>query len=360
MRRLSFFLFAAAVLGQDNVLFDNEQARVLKVTDAARQKSGLHQHDVNRVMIYLDAGHMTITEAGGKVNHVRFKAGEALWSPASGKHVSENVTDKPFRIVEVELKGKPRPFEHPALDPVKVDPGRYKVEFENDQARVLRARYGGRETGVLHEHGPDRVIVYLTDATVKVTTPDGNSTTASAKAGDVRWVGVAKHTEENVSEKAFEVVVVELKTRPGEMPKIFGGAQMQEIYRMRLDRDDMLLESILEFIQKNNIQDGAVMTAAGSLQECTFHGVESLAAKPEQKFTTRKGPMEILNVNGVIAAGEPHLHMTLSSPDGPAFGGHLEKGCKVLYRAELTIAKFSGVPLARKPNAQGVPVLQRK
>ena len=70
--------------------------------------------------------------------------------------------------------------------------------------------------------------------------------------------------------------------------------------------------------------------------------------------------MEILSVNGIIAAGEPHLHMTLSSPEGGAFGGHLEKGCKVLYRAELTLAKFSGTPLARKPNQEGVPVMQRK
>jgi hypothetical protein len=143
-------------------------------------------------------------------------------------------------------------------------------------------------------------------------------------------------------------------------PEVFGGAQIQEIYRLRLDRGDLLLESILDAIQKNDIQDGAVLTAAGSLQECTFHGVKSLAPKPEQLFTTRRGPMEILNINGIIAAREPHLHMTLSSPEGGAFGGHLEKGCKVLYRAELAIAKFSGTPLARKPNAEGVPVMQRK
>lgn len=143
--------------------------------------------------------------------------------------------------------------------------------------------------------------------------------------------------------------------------KVFGGAQIQEVYRVRLDRGDLLLESILETIRKYGIQDGAVLTAAGSLQECTFHGVTSLAAKPEQKFTTVKGEaMEILNINGIIAAGEPHLHMTLSNTKGAAFGGHLENGCKVLYRAELTIAKFSGTALARKPNREGVPVMQPK
>ena len=142
--------------------------------------------------------------------------------------------------------------------------------------------------------------------------------------------------------------------------KTFGAAQIQEIYRVRLDRGDLLLESLLEIIKKYDIQDGALLTAVGSLQECTFHGVMSLAEKPEQKFTTKKGPMEILNINGIIAGGEPHFHMTLSDPSGPSFGGHLEKGCKVLYRAELTIAKFSGAKVARLPNAAGVPVMQRK
>ena len=141
--------------------------------------------------------------------------------------------------------------------------------------------------------------------------------------------------------------------------KVFGGAHIQEIFRIRLDRGDLLLETILDAIRKHDIQDGALLTAVGSLQECTFHGVVSLAEKPEQKFTTRKEAMEILNINGIIAAGEPHLHMTLSNTSG-AFGGHLEKGCKVLYRAELTIAKFSGTRVARLPNQAGVPVMQRR
>ena len=141
--------------------------------------------------------------------------------------------------------------------------------------------------------------------------------------------------------------------------EILGGAEIAEVYRVRLDRGDLLLETIQDVIQKNGIADGAVLTAAGSLQECTFHRVKSFAEKPEDEFTTVKEPMEILNINGLIAGGEPHLHLTLAGAHG-AFGGHLENGCRVLYRAELTIARFTGPPLARKPNKAGVPVLQRK
>ena len=162
-------------------------------------------------------------------------------------------------------------------------------------------------------------------------------------------------------EKTILVLAAGLLAAPAALPSdIYTGAQTQEILRIRLDRGDLMLETIQDAIRKHNIQDGAVLTAAGSLQECTYHRVKSLAAKAEDEFITVKGPIEILNVNGLIAAGEPHIHLTLSSPDKGVFGGHIENGCKVLYRAEVTLVKFSGTPLARKANKDGIPMLQKK
>src|SRR5579864_7741615 len=154
-------LILASVLPaqDDTVKFDTPEVRVLKVTSAPGQKSAMHTHEVNRVMIYLDDGHMTLTGANGKVENVRWRAGDVRWSPAAGPHVSENVGSRPYRIVEVELKnaaGGALPAN--PLDPVRVDPRRYKVEFENPQVRVLRARYGAHEAGVVHEHVLNRVV----------------------------------------------------------------------------------------------------------------------------------------------------------------------------------------------------------
>ena len=140
---------------------------------------------------------------------------------------------------------------------------------------------------------------------------------------------------------------------------VFGDAEIEQVYRVRLDRGDLLLESLQAVIKKHDIRDGALLTAVGSVQDCTFHWVTSLAETPEIESKTLKEPMEILNINGIIADGEPHFHMTLSNADG-AFGGHLDPGCHVLYRAEFTVAKFSGTQLARKPGRGGVPVLQKK
>src|ERR1051325_6160474 len=89
------FLTALAAFAADNPpKIDNDQARVLVVSSAPDVKSALHKHDVNRVMIYLDAGKMTLTDPSGKVETLNFKAGQALWSPAGGLHTSLNVDRK--------------------------------------------------------------------------------------------------------------------------------------------------------------------------------------------------------------------------------------------------------------------------
>ena len=205
----------AAEAADDRVKIDNDYARVLVVTSAPGAKSELHEHQMNRVMIYLDAGKMTLTDAGGKVVTLNFKAGEALWSPATTRpHVSLNVSDHPVRIVEVELKSKPggpSATKPSALDWVKVDPKHCKVETDNDQVRVIRARYGAHEKGVMHEHSWNYVVTFLTDCNMRVTNPEGESRTATKALGDVSAGGPSKHVEENLSDKPLEVVVVEFK-----------------------------------------------------------------------------------------------------------------------------------------------------
>ncbi len=192
---------------------DNAQVKVLSVNVAPHQKTRLHDHKVNRVMIYLQPGKQTIDYQDGKKTVLSWVAGEAKWSPASGMHIAEITSDQPVTIVEVELKnaGSSAKAGSHALDPLKVDPKHYKMEFENTQVRVFRVKLGPKEAIPLHEHALNRVVTYLTGQKVKVTTVDGKSEVSEHKAGDVSWGGPAKHTEENLSNAPLEVLVVELK-----------------------------------------------------------------------------------------------------------------------------------------------------
>ena len=199
--RLLTAFAAASLWGQpaDNVKIDSPQARVLTVTEQPHHPSALHEHTMNRVMIYLGAGRMRFTTPGGKVETVDVKAGEARWSPAEGPHISENISDHPFQVVEIELRNKPQAaVALSELDPVKADPKHYTLEFENDQVRVLRVRFGPLEKGVRHEHKLNHIVVYLTDQ-------------AKGKAGEVRLDEPMTHSEQNPLDRAVERIAIDLK-----------------------------------------------------------------------------------------------------------------------------------------------------
>jgi hypothetical protein len=192
---------AAAI---DNKL-DTQQVRVYFATLAPHtpvpSRTG---HATNRVLIYLDSGVMT-RQDGGEPGHgenlqkIEFHRGDVRWRPASGPYVAENIGDRPIRILEIDLKGKPAgPAPVSKLDPTVVDAKHYKVEFENDQVRILRVHYDAHDKGQEHEHLLNRVVLYLNDQT-------------GAKADDVRISGAGTHTEQNAGDQPADRIAVEVK-----------------------------------------------------------------------------------------------------------------------------------------------------
>ena len=168
-----FCALAPALLAQGpQTMIDNDQVLVITATVQPHTKSQPHEHKLNRVMIYLNAGREEIQPAGGKKVVLEFKPGEVKWSPASGTHVSEVTSNGPVSIVEIEIKkeGDPAKTAQTALDPLTVDPQDYKLEFENSQVRVVRVRMAPRRKVPLHEHVLNRVVVCLTDQNGSMTT----------------------------------------------------------------------------------------------------------------------------------------------------------------------------------------------
>jgi quercetin dioxygenase-like cupin family protein len=97
-------------------------------------------------------------------------------------------------------------------DATKVDPKHYKVEFENDQVRVLRITYGPHEKSVMHSH-PEGMVIFLTDAKGKFTFPDGTTQENSWKAGGFSWVPASTHQPENLGNKSFSLIQIEMKSK---------------------------------------------------------------------------------------------------------------------------------------------------
>ena len=96
------------------------------------------------------------------------------------------------------------------LDPVKVDPRHYKVDFENEHVRVLRSSYGPHEASALHGH-PAGLAVFLTNTHFKFSFPDETTEERWGNAGQTSWVAAEVHVAENVSDTPAEIVLIELK-----------------------------------------------------------------------------------------------------------------------------------------------------
>ena len=93
-----------------------------------------------------------------------------------------------------------------------------RTEIENQWVRVIRLTQAPHEKSPTHEH-PASVVVYLSDVHQKITAPDGKTRDLKKKANDVVYLEAVKQAEENLSDKAIEAVIIELK--PG-APKAIG------------------------------------------------------------------------------------------------------------------------------------------
>ncbi len=128
---------------------------------------------------------------------------------------------------------------------------------------------------------------------------------------------------------------------------VAGGARAGEVVVVRLAYGDLLLESIQQICRQRKIRDGIILTGFGSLTDIAVSGAVG-ASFPPRKFYKRTRPrgVEILAMAGVIADYHVHCHLVLSDRN-QAFGGHLERGCRILSLAEIALMRVTGVKLAR-------------
>jgi predicted DNA-binding protein with PD1-like motif len=126
------------------------------------------------------------------------------------------------------------------------------------------------------------------------------------------------------------------------------GARAGAIVVLRLAYGDLLLESLQDICRREKIRNGVILTGFGSLTDHAVTGVVG-PAFPPRRFYRREKPrgVEIIAMSGVIADYHVHCHIVLCDRRG-AFGGHLERGCRVLSLAEIALMRVDGIKLARR------------
>ena len=132
-----------------HVLFEDEDVRVIEVTQAPHTRETMHTH-ARPSIFYLDGPTaMRYVVAGDEVHAVERKAPPREMQPLvipfkpEGLHAVENLSDNIFHALRVELKHPgcdlaPKPLVMPnPKDALVMAPANYKLLFENEEVRVI-------------------------------------------------------------------------------------------------------------------------------------------------------------------------------------------------------------------------------
>lgn len=128
-----------------------------------------------------------------------------------------------------------------AQDPVKVDPGHYKVVLENASVRVLKISYPVGEKSIMHQH-PDTIVIPLAAAKVRFTTPDGKSEERDMTSEMAMYAPAGTHNPANIGTGPVDALLVEFKSaspgtatlpasRPGLATKVLAEGPRASAYR---------------------------------------------------------------------------------------------------------------------------------
>lgn len=95
-----------------NIVFENERVRIWDMRLEPGEKSDLHRHDLDYVMIQISGDKMAANfepDSGGPWGAYGYvegavTPGNVLWAERGGIETAVNVGDKPFYEIVVELK----------------------------------------------------------------------------------------------------------------------------------------------------------------------------------------------------------------------------------------------------------------
>lgn len=143
----------------------------------------------------------------------------------------------------------------------------------------------------------------------------------------------------------------------GNMDMEMAQGKLGRVVAIRLKPGTDVLLGLEEACKRNNINNGVILSAIGSLDGVKFCNPVEL---PEKKagygygeILHLTGPIELTSAAGIICHDDKgttnlHVHISLSDRHGNAHGGHLVEGTKVLLTVDVIIAEIEGLVMGRK------------
>jgi hypothetical protein len=97
----------ATASSSQKVRFENGQARILRVTCAARDKCVADRVASPSLLVALTAGHLKTAADDGSTSDMKIEPGKTFWIEANNQLRLENTGSKPAEFLRIELKTEP-------------------------------------------------------------------------------------------------------------------------------------------------------------------------------------------------------------------------------------------------------------
>ena len=95
--------------------------------------------------------------------------------------------------------------------PQEAAPNVYKQVLDNEKVRVSEITFEPGAKAAMHTHPWPHVVYILEGGELTLTHPDGTSTVAAAKTGDVLWFPAETHEAVNTGKTTVRGTVTEIK-----------------------------------------------------------------------------------------------------------------------------------------------------
>ena len=189
------------------VVLRNESVIVMHLVLPAGARTQFHTHTHDRVAVNLSSTSITqqkLGEAEGAATTSLPGSFSAI--PLEGSsftHRVHNVGAVAFDVIDVEILERPKT---PSATVAAT------VAAENASARIYNWVLAPGATSAMHTHAKPYLVVATTDFDLKMTAPDGQSSSHEVKQGDFHWVDAkVTHTLGNAGSSEGQIVEIELK-----------------------------------------------------------------------------------------------------------------------------------------------------
>jgi len=185
----------------------NDSVLVMHLTLPEGERTLYHTHSVDRLAIILSGGPITQqkpNEQESAPNPV--KPGDLLVStmgPDPFVHRVHNLGPGSLELIDVEFLKRPQQPSSTAAA---------TIAGENPSARMYKWVLAPGATSPMHRHERPYLIVGVTKMTLKMASPDGQSSSHDIQSGDFHWVDTkVTHSLNNSGTAEGQIVEVELK-----------------------------------------------------------------------------------------------------------------------------------------------------